>query len=389
MQLQAFVAGDAQLLLDDVDTGDHFGHRVLYLYTGIHLDEVEPFIFVQEFEGAGTPVIDFLAGVDATLGHFIFQVLGNARRRGFFHHLLVTTLQGTVPVAQMDGMAGAIRQDLHFHVTGFLQELFHVNGGVTEGILGFRAGQGDGIEQVLGVFHHAHATAAAAGSGLDDHRVADLLGHGQGGIAVVTQGAIGAGHGGNTGFLHGFNGSDLVAHQTDGLRLGADKGEAGAFHAFGKIRIFGEETVTRVNGVGVGDFRRTDDRRDVQVGLGGRGRADADRFVGQPYVHQIPVSLGINRHGANAQLLAGTQDAQGDFAAVGNDNLFQHEMPPLNDGEQRLIEFNRFAVFHKDGINGAGLVRFDLVHHLHGFDDAQHVAGLDLLAHLDKGGGAR
>ena len=140
-----------------------------------------------------------------------------------------------------------------------------------------------------------------------------------------------------------------------------------------------------MNGIGVGHFRGTDNCRDVQVGLGGRGRADADCFIGQSYVHQIPIRLGINRHGANAQLLAGAQDTQGDFAAVGNDNLFQHEMPPLNDGEQRLIELNRFAVFHKDGINGAGLVRFDLVHHLHGFDDAQNVASLDFLAHLHKG----
>ncbi len=108
LQLQAFVAGDTQLFLDDVDTGDHFCDRVFHLHAGVHLNEVETFIFVEELESAGTPVIDFLAGVDATLGHFVFQVLGNVRRWCFFHHFLVTTLQGAVPVAQMNGMAGAV-----------------------------------------------------------------------------------------------------------------------------------------------------------------------------------------------------------------------------------------------------------------------------------------
>ncbi len=111
-------------------------------------------------------------------------------------------------------------------MAGFLQEFFHVDGGVAEGVLGFGTSQRDGVQQVLGFFHHAHATATAAGGGLDDHRVADLLRHGQGGIAVVAQGAVGAGYGRDAGLFHGFNGGHLVAHQANGVRLGADKGKA-------------------------------------------------------------------------------------------------------------------------------------------------------------------
>ena len=33
--------GDADLRLDQVDAGDHFGHRVLHLDAGVDLDEVE------------------------------------------------------------------------------------------------------------------------------------------------------------------------------------------------------------------------------------------------------------------------------------------------------------------------------------------------------------
>src|SRR6187200_768881 len=49
----------------------------------------------------------------------------------------------------------------------------------------------------------------------------------------------------------------------------------------------------------------------------------------------------------------------------------------LLDHEQRLAEFHRVTVLAHDGGDLAGAVALDLVHHLHGFDDAQHVAFLD------------
>src|SRR5690606_36105956 len=57
--------------------------------------------------------------------------------------------------------------------------------------------------------------------------------------------------------------------------------------------------------------------------------------------------------------------------------------PRSDDGEQWLVVFHRFAVFHQDRLDGAGLVGLDLVHHFHRFDNAQHIPGLVLLAHFD------
>ncbi len=56
-----------------------------------------------------------------------------------------------------------------------------------------------------------------------------------------------------------------------------------------------------------------------------------------------------------------------------------------NNHDQWLIEFNGLAVFHQNGTNGAGFVRFNLVHHFHGFDNAEYFASLDLLSDLYKG----
>src|SRR5277367_892208 len=61
----------------------------------------------------------------------------------------------------------------------------------------------------------------------------------------------------------------------------------------------------------------------------------------------------------------------------------------LFDDEQRLAEFDRFAVVDQDGFDATGLFGLNLVHHFHCFDHAQHLADLDLIADADKFLGAR
>ena len=41
VERQRLARGDANLLLDQVDAGDHFGDRMLDLNAGVDLDEVE------------------------------------------------------------------------------------------------------------------------------------------------------------------------------------------------------------------------------------------------------------------------------------------------------------------------------------------------------------
>ena len=200
------------------------------------------------------------------------------------------------------------------------------------------------------------------------------------------QRAVRAGHARHAVALHHADGGDLVAHQADGLGLGADEDEAAVLDAFGEIRVLGQEAVARMDGAGVGHFGRADDRGHVQVAqLRGR-RPDADAFIGEQHMLEAVVGRGVHGDGLDAQFFAGAQDAQRYFAAVGDDEFFEHG---LFDDEQGLAELNRIAVLRHDGGDLAALVGLDLVHHLHGLDDAQHLADLDLIADVDEGLGAR
>jgi len=64
---QPLACCDADLLLDDVDTSDHFGHGMLDLNARVHFDEVELAFFVEILERAGSAVADLAAGLDAAL----------------------------------------------------------------------------------------------------------------------------------------------------------------------------------------------------------------------------------------------------------------------------------------------------------------------------------
>ena len=124
----------------------------------------------------------------------------------------------------------------------------------------------------------------------------------------------------------------------------SDEGQAGGFADFGEVGVFGKETVAGMNGVGVGDFGGADDGRNVEVAARAFRRADADGFVGEAGVEAVAVGFGIYGDRADAEILAGANDAQGDFAAVGDQNLLNMDLAGA-DGEERFAVLHRAPVF--------------------------------------------
>jgi hypothetical protein len=79
-----------------------------------------------------------------------------------------------------------------------------------------------------------------------------------------------------------------------------------------------------MNSINVANLSRAQNTVDFQITLGTRRRADADRFIGELDVERIDIRFGVDREGANAQFLTGTDDSQRDFAAIGNQDFFEH-----------------------------------------------------------------
>ncbi len=55
--------GDPDHLAHQIDAADHLGHRMLDLQAGVHLDEVELAVLVQELEGADAAIAELGDGL--------------------------------------------------------------------------------------------------------------------------------------------------------------------------------------------------------------------------------------------------------------------------------------------------------------------------------------
>ncbi len=63
----------------------------------------------------------------------------------------------------------------------------------------------------------------------------------------------------------------------------------------------------------------------LEVGLAARRRADAHVVVGEADVQRLAVGLAVDRDRLHAELAAGPDDPQGDLAAVGDEDLLEHQ----------------------------------------------------------------
>ena len=81
------------------------------------------------------------------------------------------------------------------------------------------------------------------------------------------------------------------------------------------IELAEAERIAEVDGApgddpeAAGDLGRAQDRGDAQVAVGAARRPDADVLVGEADVERLPVGLRVDRDGADAELLAGAQQA--------------------------------------------------------------------------------
>ena len=115
----------------------------------------------------------------------------------------------------MHVVAVRVAENLNFDVTRALRVFLNQHGIVAKAVDGFALARGQRSSKVFGGVDRAHAFAAAASTGFDEHRVTNAIGFAlQQRRVLVT--AVVAGHQRHAGFFHEPLGLGFQAHGLDG-----------------------------------------------------------------------------------------------------------------------------------------------------------------------------
>ena len=206
---------------------------------------------------------------------------------------LVPALDRAVTRPQVDDVAVGVGEDLDLHVAGPGEVLLEVALRAPKALLGLPLGRLQGVCRLGWRRDHPHAPAAAAERRFDGHgppeRLAELD-H----LAGVRQRRAGPGHGGHARSCGRRPAADLVPHDLDRLGRRPHPGRSCLDDGLGKAGVLGQETVARMDGVGVRTTDDVDEPVDRQVALR-RARATQEvSLVGHSHVHGSAVGLGVD-----------------------------------------------------------------------------------------------
>ena len=215
-----------------------------------------------------------------------------------------------------------VAEDLDFHVPRPADQLLEVDLVVAKGGLGLAPGGRDPIENVRLVFDRPHPAPTAAPAGLDHDRQAD------GARFVHECGRVLGQRFGGRQYRHPGRdrqvaGRDFISQTAHDVRRRTDEDDPHFRTGLGEFRVLGQEAVTGVDGVDAGVQRHADDGVDIQIGVeGALALADQVALVGLEAVQGEAVFLRIDGDRSHAQFGGGAKHANGDFAPVGDQQVF-------------------------------------------------------------------
>src|SRR5690606_22405549 len=164
----------------------------------------------------------------------------------------------------MNGITMAVGQHLDFDVSRIDDALFQKDLRLAKSLAGLRDYAIIIAEQLLLVVTTADTATAAAIGRLQHYPITDFFCQYQCFIHIG-QIAIAARYARDTGGNHGVARLDLVTHLSYHSGLGADKTDATPRTDFGQFRIFGKETIARMQGIAPGGYRQVNDVVCIQI----------------------------------------------------------------------------------------------------------------------------
>ena len=324
---QPLAGGDPQLPFHEVEARDRLGDRVLDLQARVHLHEVERAVGVlrveEELDGAGIDIADRPRRLHRNLG----QAAARGRRQPgggrFLDDLLVAPLHRALAFEHVDDATMGVGEDLHLDVARPRDAFLDQHPARAEGAPALTPRRRQRRREIPRPVDPAHALAAAAGGGLDHHRVAEGPGAARQRRGALVA-AVVAGHDRHAGLGHHRLGTVLGAHPLDRRGRRSDEDQAGPPAGGGEDRVLGEKSVARMDRLGAASPRSVDDAVVAQIAVARRRRADRTGLAGDGGVARAAIGPRIDRHGGYAKAVRGLDDAAGNLAAVGNEDFVEH-----------------------------------------------------------------
>ena len=188
---------------------------MLDLQAGVHFHEVELVVCIeQEFNRTGILVADRLGGAHGQFADVFPLRFGQLRRWRDLDQLLIAALDGAITFIQVDTVAMAVADHLHFDVLRIDDAFFDEHFRLSEGF----ARLGDDALVVLDQFviriAASDAATTTAVGGFQHDRIADFARQFER-LVGVFQIVVGTGYDRDAGLDHRQSGLNLVAHLGD------------------------------------------------------------------------------------------------------------------------------------------------------------------------------
>jgi hypothetical protein len=313
---------------DDVDAEDFLGHGMLDLKARVDFQEIgfRALDVVNEFNGSGGFVGDGAPEGERGLAHRSARRVGKMGGRRFFHDFLIASLQRAIAVAKRDDAAASVAENLHLDVASLFDEMLDIGACVAEAGARQTSDACKTILQLARISAQTHADAAAPGRTFQHHRIADAIGLHERLLAIVQETAAGQKR-----HVRGVCDRPRFVFEAEGANmLGSrpDEGDALRRQSFRKTDVFGEKAIAGMNRLGAGFTAGGDDLVDVQIGVAKRAVAQANQPVSLTHRRREAVAVGGDGDGFHPQSLERAHYARSDFAAIGDQNAFEHR--PIN-----------------------------------------------------------
>ena len=237
----------------------------------------------------------------------------------------MTPLHRAIALVQMNDVAVAIAKHLDFNVAGPLHVLLDQHRIVAKTAARLTLARRQSLVKICRLLDDAHALAATACAGFDQHREPDGFGFlRQQGRCLVR--AVVARHQGHTGFFHQLLGRCLQAHGLDGRRGRPDEHHTRLFAGIGEVGVLAQKTIARMDGLRPRLHGGLQDALPLQITVLRGVAADVHRFITGLHMGRLCVGIRVHGHGAHTQATGTGGHAAGDFAAVGDEDFVKHHV---------------------------------------------------------------